>query len=111
NALWLEVLRDRRITAVIPEPNDQTANRRRRGRAGGHPPRFDPAAYLPSPQPGRDEQAAVLLNVRLVMDVASFPVGWVVSGSSVAGPVVRVPPCAAVWHRSGDASRAGAQSR
>jgi transposase len=39
------VLRDKRITAVIPEPNDQIANRKRRGRAGGRPPRFDPAAY------------------------------------------------------------------
>lgn len=38
-------LRRRRITATIPEPADQTANRRRRGRKGGRPPTFDPEAY------------------------------------------------------------------
>jgi len=40
-----EALRARRIRAVIPEPADQIANRKRRGRCGGRPPAFDPAAY------------------------------------------------------------------
>lgn len=39
------LLRSRDITTVIPEPNDQIANRKRRGRAGGRPPNFDGAAY------------------------------------------------------------------
>lgn len=39
-------LRRRKIQAVIAEPADQTAHRRRRGPAGGRPPGFDPAAYL-----------------------------------------------------------------
>ena len=39
------VLRRRRIRTVIAEPADQTANRRRRGSAGGRPPAFDAAAY------------------------------------------------------------------
>jgi putative transposase len=38
-------LRRRRITTVIPEPADQIAHRRRRGRRGGRPPNFDPQAY------------------------------------------------------------------
>lgn len=38
-------LRRRRITATIPEPADQQANRRRRGRAGGRPPQFDAERY------------------------------------------------------------------
>lgn len=38
-------LRRRRIRAVIAEPADQTANRRRRGSAGGRPPAFDADAY------------------------------------------------------------------
>jgi len=38
-------LRDKGITTVIPEPADQIANRKRRGRAGGRPPNFDPLAY------------------------------------------------------------------
>lgn len=38
-------LRRRRIRAVIAEPADQTANRRRRGAAGGRPPAFDAEAY------------------------------------------------------------------
>lgn len=38
-------LRGMGITAVIPEPRDQVANRKRRGRRGGRPPAFDPAAY------------------------------------------------------------------
>jgi transposase len=40
-----KALRDKRIRAVIPEPNDQIANRKRRGRAGGRPPVFDRVAY------------------------------------------------------------------
>ncbi|WP_212823263.1 transposase [Catellatospora sp. TT07R-123] len=39
------LLRSRDITTVIPEPNDQIANRKRRGRTGGRPPNFDRAAY------------------------------------------------------------------
>jgi putative transposase len=38
-------LRRRGITAVIPEPSDQIAHRRRRGSRGGRPPRFDDADY------------------------------------------------------------------
>lgn len=34
-------LRQRGIRAVIPQPADQTANRKRRGRLGGRPPAFD----------------------------------------------------------------------
>ncbi|WP_442929568.1 IS5 family transposase [Micromonospora sp. WMMC250] len=40
-----KALRDKRITTVIPEPNDQIANRKRRGQRGGRPPTFDPTAY------------------------------------------------------------------
>ena len=39
------LLRARGITATIPEPADQIANRKRRGRAGGRPPAFDPVDY------------------------------------------------------------------
>ena len=39
------LLRAKRIKAVIPEPADQIAHRRRRGSAGGRPPAFDPLAY------------------------------------------------------------------
>lgn len=38
-------LRRRGITAVIPEPSDQSAHRRRRGSRGGRPPRFDATDY------------------------------------------------------------------
>jgi transposase len=38
-------LRGRGIKAVIPEPADQVAGRRRRGRRGGRPPAFDPELY------------------------------------------------------------------
>lgn len=38
-------LRRRGITAVIPEPADQIANRKRRGSRGGRPPGFDRQAY------------------------------------------------------------------
>ncbi|MEU4116430.1 IS5 family transposase, partial [Kitasatospora sp. NPDC028055] len=38
-------LRRRGITAVIPEKADQTANRRRKGSAGGRPVTFDPDRY------------------------------------------------------------------
>lgn len=40
-----EHLRKRRIRAVIPQPADQIANRKRLGRRGGRPPAFDKAAY------------------------------------------------------------------
>ena len=43
-AHW-ERLRARGITATIPEPADQIANRKRRGRAGGRPPSFDANDY------------------------------------------------------------------
>lgn len=39
------LLRGKGIGAVIPERADQLANRKRRGRAGGRPPKFDSAAY------------------------------------------------------------------
>ncbi|MFJ8709907.1 IS5 family transposase [Streptomyces anulatus] len=38
-------LRQRGIRAVILQPSDQAANRKRRGRLGGHPPAFDREAY------------------------------------------------------------------
>jgi putative transposase len=38
-------LRRRGITAVIPEPSDQIAHRKRRGSHGGRPPAFDAADY------------------------------------------------------------------
>ena len=38
-------LRRRRITAVIPERDDQLARRTAKGRAGGRPPTFDRATY------------------------------------------------------------------
>ena len=38
-------LRRRHIQAVIPEPADQIANRRRRGQRGGRPPSFDAELY------------------------------------------------------------------
>jgi len=39
------LLRRRGVRVVIPERADQQAHRRRRGSAGGRPPRFDPVAY------------------------------------------------------------------
>lgn len=39
------LLRARGITAVIAEPRDQQANRKRRGSAGGRPPKTDPHLY------------------------------------------------------------------
>lgn len=38
-------LRRRKIPPTIPQPADQIAHRRRRGRAGGRPPVFDPEVY------------------------------------------------------------------
>jgi putative transposase len=38
-------LRRRSITAVIPEPADQMAHRKRRGSRGGRPPAFDSVDY------------------------------------------------------------------
>ena len=38
-------LRERGITAVIPEPDDQKAHRKRRGCAGGRPVSYDKSAY------------------------------------------------------------------
>jgi putative transposase len=38
-------LRRRGITAVIPQPSDQIAHRKRRGSRGGRPPIFDAADY------------------------------------------------------------------
>lgn len=40
-----ELLRRRRIRAVIAEPADQTTHRRRRGSKGGRPPAFDTETY------------------------------------------------------------------
>lgn len=40
-----ELLRRRGIQAVIPEPSDQRANRKRRGSGGGRPPGFDADDY------------------------------------------------------------------
>ncbi len=38
-------LRDRGVTAVIPEPADQAGHRKRRGSRGGRPPAFDAVDY------------------------------------------------------------------
>jgi len=38
-------LRDRGITAVIPQPSDQIGHRKRRGSTGGRPPAFDKEDY------------------------------------------------------------------
>jgi putative transposase len=38
-------LRSRGIRAVIPQPYDQIAHRKRRGSAGGRPPAFDAKTY------------------------------------------------------------------
>lgn len=38
-------LRGRGIAAVIPQPSDQIAHRKRRGSAGGRPPAFDATTY------------------------------------------------------------------
>jgi putative transposase len=38
-------LRSRGIEAVIPQPDDHIRNRKRRGRTGGRPPRFDAEDY------------------------------------------------------------------
>ncbi|NKX55884.1 IS5 family transposase [Arthrobacter sp. E918] len=40
-----ELLRARKIRAVIPEPGDQIANRKRRGSRGGRPVNFDAETY------------------------------------------------------------------
>jgi transposase len=39
------LLRARKIRAVIPEPKDQIANRKRKGASGGRPVAFDSEAY------------------------------------------------------------------
>ncbi|MFF2654936.1 IS5 family transposase, partial [Streptomyces sp. NPDC058045] len=39
------LLRQRGIRAVIPQPSDQAAKRKRRGPSGGRPPAFDREAY------------------------------------------------------------------
>jgi len=39
------LLRSRGIVAVIPEPRDQQAHRKRRGRSGGRPVSYDTEAY------------------------------------------------------------------
>jgi len=38
-------LRRRGIACTIPQPADQIRHRRKRGRAGGRPPAFDPHIY------------------------------------------------------------------
>jgi len=40
-----DLLRSTRTRAVIPEPADQVAHRKRRGSAGGRPPDFDAETY------------------------------------------------------------------
>ncbi|AGZ46056.1 IS5/IS1182 family transposase [Actinoplanes friuliensis] len=40
-----EALRGKRIRATIPGPDDQIADRKRRGRRGGRPPAFDSVDY------------------------------------------------------------------
>lgn len=38
-------LRERHITTVIPTPSSQQRGRRKRGQAGGRPPKFNPDTY------------------------------------------------------------------
>ena len=40
-----QLLRDKRVKTVIPQPSDQVAHRKRRGSAGGRPPSFDAETY------------------------------------------------------------------
>jgi transposase len=40
-----DLLRRRGVRTVIPQPADQIANRKRKGRSGGRPPGFDREAY------------------------------------------------------------------
>ena len=40
-----DLLRSRGLKTVIPQPADQIANRKRRGRDGGRPPAFDARTY------------------------------------------------------------------
>ena len=40
-----DLLRSKRVTAVIPQPSDQIEHRKRRGSAGGRPPAFDAQTY------------------------------------------------------------------
>jgi transposase len=40
-----DLLRGKRVRAVIPQPDDQVAHRKRRGSAGGRPPAFDAKTY------------------------------------------------------------------
>ncbi|MEU8821701.1 transposase [Actinoplanes sp. NPDC048796] len=49
-----QALRGKRIRTTIPEPNDQIANRKRRGSHGGRPPAFGPGAYRHRNQVERD---------------------------------------------------------
>jgi transposase len=39
------LLREKKIKAIIPEPRDQVANRKRKGSRGGRPVDFDSEAY------------------------------------------------------------------
>jgi transposase len=39
------LLREKKIKAIIPEPRDQIANRKRKGSRGGRPVDFDSEAY------------------------------------------------------------------
>jgi transposase len=63
-------LRRRQIKACIPSKADQDANRRKKG-IEGRPATHVRPARLPATTRRRDEQAAVLLNLRLVIDVVS----------------------------------------
>jgi putative transposase len=40
-----ELLRRKRVKAVIPQPDDQITHRKRRGSTGGRPPNFDSETY------------------------------------------------------------------
>ena len=40
-----QLLRNKRVKTVIPQPSDQIAHRKRRGSAGGRPPSFDAETY------------------------------------------------------------------
>ena len=40
-----QLLASRHIKATIPQPSDQIGHRKKRGSAGGRPPKFDPVDY------------------------------------------------------------------
>lgn len=76
-------LRDRGITAVIPQPSDQIGHRKRRGQTGGRPPAFDAHDYK-----GRN---AVERNFNTFKHWRASPPATTSSPSPTAAPQSSVP--------------------